>query len=142
MTFFAHSILGQPPDQWQPLHEHLAAAAHKAAEFAAAFGSGEWTLLCGLLHDLGKFSSAFQQRLAGGRRVDHSLAGALEAITYLESGPYALLAKPIAHVISGHHTGLADGVAGQSDAPSLKERLAMADKIPDYSAWRGEILLP
>ena len=121
MPFFAHSVPGQPHDTWQPLYAHLTAAAHRAAEFAAAFGSDEWAFLCGLLHDLGKFSSAFQKRLDGDKRVDHSLAGALEAIAHVESGPYAPLATPIAHIISGHHTGLADGVPGESDAPQISQ---------------------
>ena len=51
-----------------------------ARERAAQFGAGEWGAVAGLLHDLGKYSDAFQARLEGrSGRVDHSTAGALEA---------------------------------------------------------------
>ncbi len=141
MPFFAHSIPGRTPEQWHPLHEHLAATARRAGEFAEPFGSREWAFFCGLLHDIGKYSIAFQKRLAGGKRVDHSLAGAIEAAKALR-GPPAALANALAHAISGHHTGLADGVAGQAEGPSLNERLRAAAGIPDYSAWNAEITLP
>ncbi len=142
MPFFAHSISGQPPELWQHLREHLTVVARNAEEFASTFGSGAWAFLCGLLHDLGKYSLAFQKRLYGGKRVDHSLAGALEAISFLDSCSYGVFAKPLAHIISGHHTGLVDGVAGEMGGLSLSERLRTKDAIPDYSAWREEIVLP
>jgi CRISPR-associated endonuclease Cas3-HD len=41
---------------------------------------GEWAYLAGLLHDVGKYSKEFQEKLEGKkRRVDHSTAGAKEA---------------------------------------------------------------
>ncbi len=38
------------------LEDHLMGTYQKAAEFAAAFGCGEWGRLVGLWHDLGKLS--------------------------------------------------------------------------------------
>ena len=35
---YAHSLPGQPPDKWQPLDEHLRAAAELAKEFDVLFG--------------------------------------------------------------------------------------------------------
>lgn len=142
MLFYAHSIPGQPPEQWQSLHAHLTATASSAAAFASAFGCGEWAFLCGLLHDLGKYSQAFQKRLHGGKRVDHSLAGAIEATRFLESRSYGVFANPLAHIISGHHTGLANGVSEKEGGPSLRERLQTKDALPDYAAWQQEIALP
>jgi CRISPR-associated endonuclease/helicase Cas3 len=141
MPFFSHSIPGQPPESWPYLRCHLTTTAHEAHKFGSAFGSGEWAFLCGLLHDLGKYSLAFQKRLHGGKKVDHSLAGALEAIRFLESRSCRLF-NPLAHIISGHHTGLADGIPGETDDSSLKARLRAKDAIPDYSAWQQEIALP
>ncbi len=143
MPFFAHSHSDIPHDQWQSLSDHLTETAQTAGDFASAFDSREWGYLCGLLHDLGKYSAAFQRRLAGGKqRVDHSLAGALEVIRHLEASSLAPLANLLAHIISGHHTGLADGIAENTDAPSLKERLRTAARLPDYSAWKKELALP
>lgn len=140
--FFAHSMEGLACDHWQPLYEHLTATAQLASEFAVCFYSAEWGALCGLLHDLGKYSIAFQKRLNGGKRVDHSLAGAVEACRFLQASPYSALSNLLAHVISGHHTGLADGLPGRTDGPSLKERLNAQSNLPENSAWKNEISLP
>ncbi len=142
MPFFAHSLDGEPQEKWQGLHEHLVSTAQQAGAFAAVFSSKEWGCLCGLLHDLGKYSPEFQKRLQGGKAVDHSLAGALEAMAFLREPRFAGLGHILAHVISGHHTGLADGMAGQNEKPSLQARLSAFAKIPNYSAWKREIALP
>jgi len=55
---FAHSAEDR---DWEPLEDHLRAVAELAAEFAAAFGSGEWARLAGLWHDLGKYSEEITQ---------------------------------------------------------------------------------
>jgi CRISPR-associated endonuclease/helicase Cas3 len=52
--YYAHSLPGKPPEEWQRLEEHLRAAAEKARELAEVFGAGEWAYLAGLWHDLGK----------------------------------------------------------------------------------------
>lgn len=142
IAFFAHSIEGCPPEKWHLLREHLMTTAHAAENFALVFGGGQWAFLCGLLHDLGKYSLAFQERLRGGRRVDHSLAGALEGIRFLEQRSAGIFSNILAHVISGHHTGLADGVAGETGGASLSARLRARDAVLDYSAWEQEITLP
>jgi [protein-PII] uridylyltransferase len=61
-----------------------------------------------LIHDLGKYSAEFQKRLEGGRRVDHSTAGAKELKTLLKSTPQEIFAELLAFPITGHHTGLLD----------------------------------
>ena len=61
--FFAHTLPGRPPAEWQLLQDHLAAVAELAAHFAEKFGAGEWGRLAGWYHDAGKFSEAFQQYL-------------------------------------------------------------------------------
>ena len=47
-----------------------------AAEFARVFGAQEQACQMGKLHDLGKYSEAFNQRLHGSPSVDHATAGA------------------------------------------------------------------
>ena len=69
----------------QTVYEHLTGTAELAKQFAAAFGAEEDGYLLGLLHDIGKYSDAFQHRLDGGVRVDHSTAGAKEACAHGKS---------------------------------------------------------
>ena len=63
----------------------------------------------GLLHDIGKYSEAFQKRLRGDKaRVDHSTAGAVECIHRRQ---------PLcAFAVAGHHGGLPEG-GSQADRP-------------------------
>ena len=46
------------------------------AEFARIFGAQEIACQTGKLHDLGKYSEAFNRRLHGGTSVDHATVGA------------------------------------------------------------------
>jgi CRISPR-associated endonuclease/helicase Cas3 len=62
-AYYAHT--GHRPDgqDWQPLKDHLASVAQLAQTRTQAFGAADWAHLVGLLHDLGKYAQAFQQRL-------------------------------------------------------------------------------
>src|SRR5690606_28742219 len=102
--------------EWQLLDDHLREVAERASKFGDAFEAAEWARLAGLWHDIGKYSSAFQQDLRGAAdravhesdltRTDHSTAGAQLAVR--EFGPLGhLLAYPIA----GHHSGLLDSIS-------------------------------
>jgi CRISPR-associated endonuclease/helicase Cas3 len=99
------------------LEEHLEAVGDLAGRFARRLQSEGWARLAGRWHDLGKYTVAFQNMIrrehgleahleqegpAGPR--DHSTAGALHAREVL--GPD--MGTPLAFVIAGHHTGLAD----------------------------------
>lgn len=85
----------------------------------------------GLLHDIGKISSAFQAYIGGtGLSPDHSSAGAVEAAR-LFPGPIGRL---IAFAVAGHHAGLADGAGAGG---SLDARLARSGDLPDYRGWRA-----
>lgn len=142
MPFYAHSLTQKTEEHWQLLKDHLENASTLAADFGAAFNCRDWAAWLAFLHDLGKYSHLFQKRLRGGSRVDHSLAGALEAMRLLEQTGLKSLRHIAAHVISGHHTGLADGIPTGNAGVSLKERLAGRGKLPDYSAWASELSLP
>jgi CRISPR-associated endonuclease/helicase Cas3 len=62
-----------------------------------------------MLHDLGKYSVAFQRRLDGsGEAVDHSTAGAQHVGRLVAGGADRGMAELIAYVIAGHHVGLPD----------------------------------
>ena len=59
MEYWAH-IDGE---RVQTLKEHLFGAAKLADDFADRFGKREWGYSCGMLHDLGKYSEAFQEKI-------------------------------------------------------------------------------
>jgi CRISPR-associated endonuclease/helicase Cas3 len=118
--FYAHSLEGEPPTNWQGLDEHLLCVARLAALFAGAFHSESWGYCAGLWHDLGKYQTEFQQRLLGSQvSVEHSGAGA--ALAFKKSKE---LGMPLAFVIAGHHAGLANPVSDEPGSPApLRERL-------------------
>ena len=116
--------------------QHLQETAAMAEGFAAAFDAGPQGFLAGQLHDIGKYSDAFQKRLRGStQRADHSTAGAWEACRMGQG--FAALA------IAGHHGGLPDGgsktdTAAQSTLHGRFKRVQQK-LIPPYSAWAGEV---
>lgn len=133
-AFYAHSLEASADQTgWQPLAEHLRCVGDLAAEFAAPWHAGELARAAGLLHDLGKYTEAFQAYIRGGTgRVDHSTWGAKIAIER-----YSLLGYLIAYAIAGHHAGLANGRLG-AERTSLQDRLqAEVPKLLDQ--WKGEI---
>ncbi len=124
---FAHSLPGRPQAEWEDLGRHLNEVAEQAKRFASCFGWGEIAFLAGLLHDIGKNSTAFQHYLRQAdetaRGPDHSTAGAREA----EKAYPGSLGRMLAYVVAGHHAGL-------SDFADLNRRLR--DKTLDcYAGW-------
>lgn len=127
---------------WQKLDDHLRGTARLAEGFAAEFGAKDWGYLAGLWHDIGKFSSEFQQRLidtSGDNahiehavRVDHSTAGAQHASRFIKNRGFGRI---LAYVIAGHHGGLPDGNSPES---CLRSRLIK--DIPDYNQCPPEIV--
>lgn len=94
----------------------------------------------GLLHDLGKYTEKFQDRLKGEvPRVDHATWGA-----WIARERYPQLGSLLAYGIAGHHAGLANGDAALGRT-SLKDRLSneyRADLPPLMPDWEQEISLP
>ena len=91
---------------------------------------------CGMLHDIGKYSIAFQDRLLGknSQRVDHSTAGA--QLCLAQKGTMYWLA---AFCIAGHHAGIPD-YGSSANGKSLLGR--NQKQIPDYQAYLNEIEIP
>ena len=76
--FYAH--ISEDRLRFQTVLEHLEGTADLASKFAASFNAQSKAYLAGMLHDIGKYSKAFQRRLEGSsEKVDHSTAGAKEA---------------------------------------------------------------
>ena len=133
--FYAHSLPDRDKRQWQPLAEHLRAVAEEAGARGAKFGARNAGALAGLMHDLGKYSLAFQRRLEGaGEKVDHSTAGAQQVVRCAADPDSKVIAKVIAHAIAGHHAGLPDTVG---DEVSLEARLKREVEALD-PAWLSE----
>ncbi len=125
------------------LNEHLNEVARRAGEAAETFDSADWARIAGLWHDLGKYSTEFQEYIkkASGYdaeahiegtpgRVDHSTAGAIHAIRQL-----GVHGRILAYLIAGHHAGLADWYSAETGGKALSIRLGaeqnyLLDRIP------------
>ena len=59
-------------NHWQTLQSHSVNVGEMAAEFARVFDAQEIACQMGQLHDLGKYSVAFNHRLHGSPSVDHA----------------------------------------------------------------------
>lgn len=136
-NFYAHSTEKSDQSDWQPLDEHLSNVGDLARGFASGFGAGELGLVAGRLHDLGKYTQKFQQRLCGySGRVDHSTHGAKIALER-----FGGIGQLLAYGIAGHHAGLANGT-GTGERTPLDDRLAAPDLPSLDPAWEQEINLP
>ncbi|MCW8125119.1 CRISPR-associated helicase Cas3' [Microbulbifer halophilus] len=134
--FYAHSTDRVDKVDWQSLSGHLSAVGKLAAEKASYFGGESLAQVEGLLHDLGKYTEEFQQRLEGSPvRVDHATHGAVMAVER-----YGPIGQLLAFAIAGHHAGLANG-RDNGERTSLKDRLRK--ELPQLlSHWQDEIELP
>jgi len=99
----------------QELHAHLTETADLAKTFANVFGCGKIAYITGLLHDMGKYTHAFQdylKRSVGGEdvirgEVIHALQGAKFTKEIIKED---VLADIIGNVIATHHGGLFDNI--------------------------------
>ncbi|MGN0136300.1 CRISPR-associated helicase Cas3' [Anaerotignum sp.] len=124
--------------QIQSVKEHCENTAALAAGIAAK-ECKEVVYAMGLLHDVGKYQPSFQKRICGENiRVEHSTCGALAARKHYTNAA----AWMMAYCISGHHTGIPDGMAGgdTADLPTLAGR--MKRSFEDFSAYERELELP
>lgn len=119
----------------QTIKEHLLGTAEKCKEFGQTFRSGENAYLCGIFHDIGKYSDKFQKRIyEEGNPVDHSTAGAVEIYKCLPRTGILL-----SYCISGHHTGLPDGGSrfDTADEATLYGRLKK--ELEPYSVYKSDL---
>ena len=119
----------------QPLIEHLIGTAEKASYYAKSFEKSDIAYICGILHDIGKYSDEFQNRIKNdGKLCDHSTAGA----KVLKSMSPAI-GNLLGYVITGHHSGLLNGGGwgAKSEDGSMQGRLKK--EVPDFSAYSKEV---
>lgn len=116
------------------MRAHLENVSELCADFCSTFGAEKDGRLCGLYHDIGKYSLAFQRRIAGsGEQVDHSSAGALLLFEKRNA--------PAAMCIAGHHAGLADCGTRNDLSDTFMGRInrARKDGLEDCSMWHAEL---
>ena len=131
MEYIAH----KNGERVQTVKEHLYGTAELAGSFAEKFGKKEWGYCCGMLHDLGKYSTEFQKKIQNdtNERVDHSTAGA--KVCNEKGGYYSILS----YCIAGHHAGLPD-YGNTAIGNSLCGRCNK--KICDFENYKNEIQIP
>lgn len=97
MTYIAHSE--NTNGLMQSMKAHSQGVADFMKEFALSESFVDLYTFCGLVHDMGKYSSAFQRHISGeNNKVRHSIYGAI----------YAFEQKmlEVAIPVYGHHSGL------------------------------------
>jgi len=134
--FYAHTK-GEIETDWQALKEHLTFTSEIAKTISEDDLLAPLSTISGLLHDIGKYSQAFQNRLKGcNKPVDHSTAGAQLLIELAGDNPHKLfISKLLSYCIAGHHSGLPDFGAKHDhpDQPTLLARYKR--KVENYSDY-------
>src|ERR1043165_3647443 len=138
IEYFAHSdgVHTEPAAvgaRWQPLRKHLLDVASRARKAAESSRPGDTPFheaanWAGLLHDLGKYTDAFQAYLrcsAAGKpseRAPHAIYGAAHARRHN--------AEDVLRVVHGHHTGLQDTLSADQKLAAFK-KLAKATPLEE-----------
>lgn len=133
----------------QTLKDHLINTAKLASENSVEPFKGI-AYTAGLIHDIGKYADAFQERLLNNdqRRFEHSACGAIELDSpdLIKTKNDKCIAKLMQYCIAGHHSGLPDGGndTNTSEDSTLKGRLKRSKNYTgrcDYSRYKDEISL-
>ncbi len=120
----------------QPLKDHLKNVAELTSQFASIFKSDNLAYQIGYLHDIGKYSDAFQKRIRGSLlRVDHSTAGAKIA----QEKFHQLLSIISGYCICGHHAGIPDFGCDADNAESSTLKGRLKKPIEDFSSFKKEL---
>ncbi len=134
--FYARKVENKDgSEQYQLLKEHLTNVAELASEFVGQFSDKNIGYAMGLLHDAGKYSEAFQQRIRGALvKVGHAKAGAVVCENLYEaSEKNVFMYRLMGMAIMGHHNKLSDfGTVAQIG--TYKMRISNVNDIEAYAA--------
>ncbi len=135
MKYIAHKT---EDGKEQEVAEHLKNTARLCRENAIAEFK-DYAEICGLMHDIGKYTLSFQKHIQGSAmRVEHARYGAQEL---RKSGKNLYYIPMLEYCIAGHHSGLPDGGTriDEADMPTLWGLLKR--ETEDYSSYKKEISL-
>lgn len=145
LNYYAHSKKNEPDrTHWQLLSDHLTNTADLAEIFGVDAGMSELARTAAMLHDIGKYSKAFQDHLAGSNiKVDHSTAGARTVLEIFNNNEVEKwIAIMIAYCIAGHHSGLPD-YGSEMDVDTDSTLMSRIDpqkkKLNDFSQFQTKI---
>ena len=144
-VLYAHSTELADKATWQTLADHSNNVSAISGRFASAFGARGLGELLGLVHDAGKASRLFQQRLEGRPiKVDHSTAGGKMLVDLFDGMGADGKAREgwgacLAYAVLGHHGGLPNGRCGEKKS-SLFERLN--GDIEPFASFADIVALP
>ncbi len=132
--------------EYQKLIDHIFGVSYFTEEFVDKFFLKNAGRILGLLHDLGKYSDEFQERIRGKNiKVDHSTAGAvvcddLENEFKNKKKLECVLYKIFKYAIIGHHSGLLNYGTKIDSEGTITARLNKRDgELCDFSDWENEI---
>jgi len=143
--YYGHSKKNEAnKTNWQLLKDHLANTADLAEKFGLDAGMSELAHTTAYLHDIGKYSNAFQARLNGSKiKVDHSTAGARTAIElFNKNAVEKWLAIMVAYCVAGHHSGLPDHgspIDVETDGTLMARIDPKKKKLDDFNAYQNEL---
>lgn len=144
---YGHSLQDKPEQFWQTLEDHQNAVAEMAGHFAD-FGVSKTAKLLGSIHDTGKRSDSFQNRLHGkGGKVDHTSAAYLYLMREWGKGLQAKtgesFAQLLAYPLFGHHGGMMD-FGSQAEEGTLAYRISgpRIRSVPDWKDKTAKALPP
>ena len=132
----------------QLLRDHLLAVSRSARRHAEKIGIGAAGATVGLLHDLGKYSRAFQEylrRMALDQdtedtergKIDHSTAGAQTIWRDLKAqgSVEGIVGEILAICVASHHSGLIDCIT-PGGVDNLSKRIRKGDGESHFTeAW-------
>lgn len=132
--------------EYQKLIDHICGVSDFTEEFVNKFFLKNSGKILGFLHDLGKYSDEFQERIRGKNiKVDHSTAGAvvcddLENQFKNNKKLEWILYKIFKYAIIGHHSGLLNYGTKIDSEGTICARLNKRDgELCDFSDWENEI---
>ena len=132
--------------KYQKLIDHIEGVSYFTEKFVERFFVKNAGKILGYLHDLGKYSDEFQERIRGVNiKVDHSTAGAvicddIENEFKNNKKKEYLVYKVFKYAIVGHHSGLLNHGTKVDCESSLMYRLGKRyNELCDFSEWEKEI---
>ncbi len=134
MEYLAHQT--EDKTRKQLLKHHLKNTAELCCDFSVE-SFKDIAYICGLCHDIGKYSEDFQKRINGANiRVQHSIGGANALLE--EMGKENVAIWIAAFCIAGHHTGISDG-GTDIDSNEDITLLGRLKNKTNYSVYKKEL---